>query len=44
MVSTPIKKQEQARIPNSHYVKAEDKPAEETKPVAPATPEQPAAK
>lgn len=44
-VQTPIKKQEQARIPNSQYIKTEDKPAEaDTKPETPEAPAEPEAK
>lgn len=44
-VHTPIKKQEQARVPYNQNVKSEDKPADaDTKPAEPANPEQPEAK
>lgn len=44
-VHTPIKKQEQARIPNSQYIKTENKPDEAaTKPAEPANPAEPEAK
>ncbi len=44
-VYTPIKKQEQARVPyNKDYIKTENKPDEaETKPAEPASPKPPAA-
>jgi hypothetical protein len=44
-VLTSIKKQEQSRIPNSKYIKTENKPDESgTKPAEPTTPAQPEAK
>jgi hypothetical protein len=36
-----IKVKPHPRVPNSQYVKAEDKPDDDTKPVEPAAPEQP---
>lgn len=44
-VFTPIKKQEQSKVPHSQYIKTEDKPDEAvTKPAEPAEPTQPEAK
>jgi len=44
-VFTPIKKQEQSKVPNSQYIKTENKPDEAvTKPSEPAAPAQPESK
>lgn len=43
-VFAPIKKQEQSKVPNSQYIRAENKPEEETKPAEPVNPAQPEAK
>lgn len=44
-VHTPIKKQEQERVPYMQFIKTENKPDDvETKPAEPAKPEQPEAK
>lgn len=44
-VSLPIKKQEQARIPNSQYVKkTASQDGADTKPAEPVSPEQPETK
>jgi len=37
-VTMPIKKQEQAKVPNSQYIVTEIKPDEATKPSVPAEP------
>ena len=44
-VFTPIKKQEVIKVPNSHYIRTENKPGEEeTKTTEPVNPDQPEAK
>ena len=43
-VFAPIKKQEQSKVPNSQYIKTENKPEEAAKPAEPVNPTQPEAK